>query len=249
MQLILATLAARGIKRLANRRLASVTWPGGVVSFTFDDFPKSSLITGGKILEQHGARGTYYAALQLAGTTGALGQMFDLEDIRGAHHAGHEIACHTFTHLDCAHVSKSSIRAELFTNAAALSSLIEKFVPTNFAYPYGSVSRTAKRVAGRRFSSCRGIRPGINRDTVDFDELRANRIYVGDFDEARMFHLIDQATSTGSWVIFYTHDVSETPSPYGCTPEQLKAVIAYAARRAAILTVRDIVEVLRTPKS
>ena len=44
------------------------TWPGGVVSFTFDDFPRSAWSNGGAVLEEYDVRGTYYAAMGLAGT-------------------------------------------------------------------------------------------------------------------------------------------------------------------------------------
>jgi peptidoglycan/xylan/chitin deacetylase (PgdA/CDA1 family) len=167
--------------------------------------------------------------------------MFDAEDIRTAYRTGHEIACHTFTHLDCAHATKSSIRAEVSSNAAALSTLTDGFMPTNFAYPYGSVSEVAKRVLGARFSSCRGVQPGINRETADLAELLANRIYAGHFDETHLRQLIDHAASASGWLIFYTHDVIDPPSPYGCTPEQLETIIAYAAQRTTILPVRDVV--------
>lgn len=226
---------------LASARRTQVTWLGGVVSFTFDDFPKSAFVTGGKILEQYGARGTYYTTLKFAGAKSAMGRMFDFEDVRAAHRAGHEIACHTFTHLDCAQATKSSIRAELSASAAGLSALIEGFVPKNFAYPYGSISPPAKRVVGARYSSCRGISPGMNQGTVDLDELLANRIYARDFDEAGIFRLIDRNSSVGGWLIFYTHDVADTPGAHGCTPEQLKTVVAYAARHTTIQTVRDVV--------
>jgi hypothetical protein len=34
-------------------------------SFTFDDFPRSALEVGGKILRAHGVAGTYYVSLEL----------------------------------------------------------------------------------------------------------------------------------------------------------------------------------------
>src|SRR5215469_15892880 len=67
----------REIGLLMCSRRVSLAWPGGVVSFTFDDFPKSALATGGAILERYRARGTYYASLKLAGAETVLGPMFD----------------------------------------------------------------------------------------------------------------------------------------------------------------------------
>ena len=47
-----------------------------LISFTFDDFPRSALTVGGEILERHGARGTYYASLGVMGKYEAAGLMF-----------------------------------------------------------------------------------------------------------------------------------------------------------------------------
>jgi peptidoglycan/xylan/chitin deacetylase (PgdA/CDA1 family) len=229
------------IGRFIYARPMRVAWPEGVVSFTFDDFPKSALAAGGNILERYGARGTYYVSMKLAGTDGVVGPMFDRQDVRAAHAAGHEIGCHTYTHPDFHHAPKSSIPTEIRENGAALSSLLEGFVPTNFAYPHGSVSVTAKRVLGPRFSSCRGTGRGINHGLADFADLLANTVYAVDFDDIEMRSLIDRNTSVGGWLIFYTHDVAETPSPFGCKPGHLEAIVAYAAERTTILPVRDVI--------
>jgi peptidoglycan/xylan/chitin deacetylase (PgdA/CDA1 family) len=221
-------------------RPLTVNWPGGVVSFTFDDFPKSAL-AGGRILERHGARGTFYTAMKLAGTSDILGPMFDHEDILAAHRTGHEIGCHTFTHCDLRYAKRSTMLAEICENSTALYSLIEGFVPTNFAYPYGEVTLKAKYVVGSRFSSCRGIVGRINHGVADLAELPAKRLYSADFDEAEIRRLIDNNSSVNGWLLFFTHDVVEIPSPFGCTPSQLEAVVAYAAERTTILPVRDVI--------
>ena len=56
----------------------------GVVSFTFDDFPRSAFHCGGDILRCHGVRGTYYASMGLEGRTTEVGESFvrkDVEDL------------------------------------------------------------------------------------------------------------------------------------------------------------------------
>ena len=236
----LSRMIGRKIRSLAGIYRAKDAWPQGVTSFTFDDFPKSALAAGGSILERHGARGTYYVASKLAKSEGAVGRLFDLEDIAAAHNNGHEIGCHTYTHLRCSEAEKSSLIGEVRANAAALSSVIKGFAPKNFAYPYGAVSPLAKRVLKPYFSSCRGIRPGLNEGTLDLSELLANSVYAATFDEARMRSLVDQSCAVGGWLIFYTHDVCETPSAYGCTPEQWEAIVAYTAKRTTVLPVRDV---------
>lgn len=219
-------------------------WPSGVISFTFDDFPKTAFTQGGAILERHGARGTYYTASKLVGTVGDLGTLFDMEDLRAAHRGGHEIACHTYSHLRCSEADEPALVSEVRSNAAGISAIIEGHVPRNFAFPYGATSPTARHVLKRYYASCRGIQPGINRKIPDTAELYAYSVYAGTFDEARMRALIDQNKILSGWLIFYTHDVTEAPSPYGCTPQQWEAVVSYAARTSPVLPVRDVIAAL-----
>src|SRR5579862_392377 len=151
------THVARAVGRWVRSRPADIAWPQGVVSFTFDDFPKSALSTGGAILEKYGLNGTYYAALGLAGSTsGDMGPLHDQGDIRAAHARGHEIACHTYSHLDCSQAPPRAILADIEDNAAALSALIDGAALANFAYPFGALSLAAKRVLSAHFDTCRG---------------------------------------------------------------------------------------------
>lgn len=230
----------RKIAALGKRPVSSA-WPQGVASFTFDDFPRSALIHGGAILERHQARGTYYTAFGLAASTDELGEMFDGGDVRSAHLSGHEIACHTYSHRNCARSANEALRAEVRDNAGAIAPIVDGCGMTSFSYPFGAVSPQAKAVMGRSFSSCRGIQPGINEKVPDYAELRANKIYASQFDQAKMKDLIDRTSASGGWLIFYTHDVQNSPSAFGCTQAQLESVVEYAARRMPILPVRNVV--------
>src|SRR5207302_6845969 len=133
---VLRRLGRYGLARLGCTKPADIAWPGGAVSFTFDDFPRSALATGGEVLERHGLRGTYYTALGLAGTDGELGPMLQPDDVVAAHQRGHEIACHTYRHLNCSQTATAAILDDIAMNAAALSDLLGSFVTVDFAYPY-----------------------------------------------------------------------------------------------------------------
>ena len=236
-------MAARFARELGGflcTRPAKVNWPGGVVSFTFDDFPRSAWVNGGAILEQYGRRGTYYTAMGLAGTASKLGPMFEPDDLAAAHSDGHEIACHTYSHRDCARASPAEIAAELDANAAALTQILGDPAVTNFAYPFGGVSLSAKSALGGRFTSCRGTGRGVNHGTVDLADLFSTSLYNQNFDRDRLCQMIDDAQAVGGWLIFFTHDVSDEPSPFGCTPAQFQSIVAYAAENAPVLPVRDV---------
>jgi len=69
-----------------------------VVSFTFDDFPKSAAHVGSAILGAHNIRATYYVSLGLMGRELPAGPAFSEEDLAKVVGEGHELGCHTFAH-------------------------------------------------------------------------------------------------------------------------------------------------------
>ena len=247
MRASLSTHLARKLGRFLPTRPQPVKWSGGVVSFTFDDFPKSALAVGGAILEKHGVRGTYYTAADLAETENHLGRMFDHGDIATAHRQGHEIACHTFRHLDCGRTNTGILLADVDENTAAIRSLTGGYEPTNFAFPFGGISFSAKGALSQRFASCRGIGEGINAGTADFADLKANRVHQFADGAYSFRRMIDEARAADGWIIFYTHDIAAAPSCYGCTPGQLDAIVAYAAASCTVLPVRDVIAGLPSP--
>ena len=246
-ELMRVSLAARLVRELGGflcTRPAKIAWPGGVVSFTFDDFPRSAWTNGGAILEKYDRRGTYYAAMGMAGTSNNLGALFDLDDLRTAHAHGHEIACHTYHHLDCGRLTPTDIAVEVDRNAAALAQALGGAAVTNFAYPFGGVSISAKSELAPHFASCRGTGRGINHGTVDLADLLSTSLYSRTFDRERLCQLIDDAQAAAGWLILYTHDVAEQPSPFGCTPAEFQAIVAYAAENVPVLPVRDVLAAL-----
>ena len=67
--------------KVLRRGQVDIRLERGMISFSFDDFPADALSNGGKILEEHGCRGTYYAASGLAGSTGACGAIATHADL------------------------------------------------------------------------------------------------------------------------------------------------------------------------
>lgn len=240
----LRRVAVKYLSRLVRPHTERVKVDGGVVSFTFDDFPKSAFVTGGRILESYGSRGTYYVCMALAGTDGVSDRMFGPNDVREAHRRGHEIACHTYSHIDCFAAPKTRVLADTAKNAAALESLLGPVTLANFAYPYAQPAVRAKLALAKQFRSCRGGQPGINAGSVDFGELRANEIRHKRFDRSAARALIDQNAALGGWLIFFTHDVIEKPSEFGCTPAELEEVVAYAVTRSRLLPIQMAIDVL-----
>ena len=219
---------------------------GPIVSFTFDDFPRSAYTVGGKILESFSARGTFYTAFGLMNTPSHCGDNFRGDDLGKLVADNHELASHTFHHLSS---RKTSVRAfvdDVVRGKAAIHGLPGIRATDNFAYPFGAVTARAKKAVGQKMSSCRSIFPGINGPVVDLNLLRANPLY-GDVDELdSVRELLRKNTERRGWLIFYTHDVQATPSRYGCTPAFMEAAVKLAAKSSAkILTVNDVLKLAR----
>jgi len=220
-----------------------------IVSFTFDDFPRSAAQCAGRILERYDMRGTFYTAGGLCGKTIDGIAYYEPSDIAALSAVGHEIACHTFAHVRVASLRAAALADDIARNADCFrsGSFRGYGLPEleNFSYPFGSVSPSAKLALQRRFTSCRGIQPGINAKTADLGLLRATSIY-GAAVHPRVAELIAQAAAQNGWLIFYTHDVSDQPSRYGCTPAVFAEVANMVADAGiAGLTVRDALAAIR----
>jgi peptidoglycan/xylan/chitin deacetylase (PgdA/CDA1 family) len=220
--------------------------PGPVISFTFDDAPRSAITVGGGILGKHGLEGTYYLCMGLAHTTDDAGEHFGPDDLRWLAANGHEIGCHTFSHLSLRDHSAADIAADLDRNQLALQELLPGFIPRQFAYPYGHISIETWRLVRERFETCRGTQGGIHTVLERFDRLCANSLYET-VPMAKNLRLIDQVLEKGGWLIFYTHDIAASPSSFGCTPHYFETVVSKAAASgAAILKIGEAAKRLRT---
>jgi Polysaccharide deacetylase len=227
-------LAAGFAKKLAGR-----VSPKPLISFTFDDFPKSAWTAGGGILMKRGKRGTYYGCMGLMGGASEVGPLFTREDAHELHSAGHELGCHTLNHTSCFGVSAREFAESCEQNRRRATSVLDGYSMRNMSFPFGHVSLAAKRLVRSSYDTCRSTQPGTNIDPVDLNLLRANPIYSR-FDIQRLKQLIRDNARANGWLILYTHDVAEGPSPYGCTPGYFEEVFDSALESGAdVVTIRD----------
>jgi peptidoglycan/xylan/chitin deacetylase (PgdA/CDA1 family) len=234
--------ARRKILCSFHRRPARLRNREPLVSFTFDDFPRTAYLVGGSILERYGARGTYYAACGLMSTRNPLGEQFRAEDVDSLLEQGHELASHTFGHISSRSISCDDFCKDVKLGCEAVEKL-SGIRSGNFAYPFGHVTLAAKRSLGASVTSARSVFPGCNGREADLNLLRANSLY-GDIDGIHgIENLIAENIERNSWLIFYTHDVQAQPSPFGCTPALFEAAVAHASHAGCrILTVQEALE-------
>ncbi|NEU13495.1 polysaccharide deacetylase family protein [Methylobacterium sp. BTF04] len=210
------------------------------VSLSFDDVPDSACTIGADILDGFGVKATYFVATGLMGLRTRYWRNADRARIAALFADGHEIGCHTHSHPILTSLSAHSIRADIEENRSRLEAIVPGAPRSSFAYPFGYTSLAAKRIAGRTFASSRSVVPGLNAGFTDPHMLHANPLVDARLDPATLERLMQRALARRGWLIFFGHDVSDDPSPYGCTPGLLTAVLAAAARRGiACVTIAE----------
>jgi peptidoglycan/xylan/chitin deacetylase (PgdA/CDA1 family) len=218
-----------------------------MVSFTFDDLPKSAVTLGAGLLEAHGARGTFYISGGLVGVGTPHWAAGDAADVLALHHRGHEIGCHTFSHRRACDLDVSSLAGEIMRNREYFRALDASIETQTFAYPYGYGSFGRKYQLKDQFQTCRSIMPGINSGDVDLQFLRAMPLINRQIDRVGIERVFDAAETNNGWLIFYGHDVAEKPSPWGCSPGLLDHALEVAARRK--IPVLTMAEALRCARA
>lgn len=229
----------RRMAKLAARRPAAPRLERPTLSFTFDDVPDSAVANAAPLLEDMGLRATWYVCSGLFGRAGHMGRFADAEAVSALIARGHEIGCHTRGHIDCHKASDEALLENVTANVAALRALGAE--PRHFAFPYGELSARAKRLLGPNYGSLRGVQAGIVQSGGDLNQLPSPG-FQGPDGEAVANHWIDRVAASGGWVILFSHDVRNDPSPWGCTPAALGRVVRRA--QAAGFDIRPVGEVL-----
>jgi peptidoglycan/xylan/chitin deacetylase (PgdA/CDA1 family) len=231
--------------RLTNRLIRATPWQvihiptrKPIVSFTFDDVPDSALSAGAAILEAHGARGTFYISGGLAGRIEPDRTLIDAAGCKELATRGHEIGCHTYGHQDLRHVDRCFLAEDLARNRSYLDAIDPRPSRRNFAYPYNSGCLGKRPMLAYSYRTCRAGGEAINRGATDPTFLRAVEIRQPEAHVSGLTRWVDALVADPGWLIFFTHDISPTPTPYGCTPAAFERLVAHTVERGcSVLTV------------
>ncbi|HVI77553.1 MAG TPA: polysaccharide deacetylase family protein, partial [Candidatus Acidoferrum sp.] len=162
-----------------------------MISFTFDDFPRSALINGGAILRQYGFSGTYYASFGLMGQQKSTGEIFQPEDLQELIRQGHELACHTFDHCDSWETMPAEFEASILRNRRAAAQHAPTATLKTFSYPITWPRPATKRRIASLFECARGGGQTFNVGVVDLNYLKAFFIEQSRDDFDAIKHVID----------------------------------------------------------
>ena len=223
-----------------------------IISFTFDDFPRSAYQVGGAMLKTYGFRATYYTALGLMGTHAPVGEIFSREDLDNVVADGHELGCHTFAHCHSWNTAPKVFEQSIIENERRLRELLPEASFKTFSYPIAGPRPHTKRRAAKHFPCCRFGGQTYNAGVTDRYLLSAYFLEQGRHDPDAVKRMIDANSEACGWLILATHDVCEAPTRFGCTPGFFEDIVRHASRSgAAVLPAGDAWDIVsgKAPRS
>ncbi|HEV8677444.1 MAG TPA: polysaccharide deacetylase family protein, partial [Candidatus Paceibacterota bacterium] len=138
---------------------ASAQTPKAIVTFTFDDVPKSVERIGLPILDAYHYPATVY--VETRNTGGNYPDYMNWEDVKKVADAGWEIGAHTHTHPHLTKLSNEAILEDLFTSTQELAA--HGYAPVDFATPFGDWDDRVISIIKRHYASQRDAWPaGVN---------------------------------------------------------------------------------------
>jgi peptidoglycan/xylan/chitin deacetylase (PgdA/CDA1 family) len=221
--------------RWFGRHPVSIACPTPTISFTFDDFPRSALTVGGAILRESGLIGTYYASLGLMGTMTPTGQIFEIQDLEQLIAEGHELGCHTYSHADAWETRPADFERSIVENQRALKKLAPGAAFPTLSYPISCPRPQTKCCTEKYFPCSRGAGQGFNVGMTDANYLNAFFLEQSRDDFDAIKRVIDGTVNARGWLIFATHDVSDSPTRFGCAPALFESVVHYAVKSGATI--------------
>jgi peptidoglycan/xylan/chitin deacetylase (PgdA/CDA1 family) len=246
MQVFRTTAFAERVKgcyrRTLTRRLGcrhySLRLRDPLISFSFDDFPISSLAIGGDILESYGVAGTYYASLGLMGADTPTGRIFAPADLERLILCGHELGCHTYSHCDAWDTPPRVFEQSVIQNKRALAAILPGAKFETLSYPISCARPQTKQIMSAYFACCRNGGQSYNYGRTDLNNLGAFFLEQSRDNFQAIRQTIEDNDANHGWLIFATHDVCDRPTPFGCSSGFFEAVVKYAVQsKARILPV------------
>lgn len=220
----------------------------GVLSINFDDFPRTAWTEGGPVLASLGVKATYFIAGGLRNHVFDGIREFDVADLEAAFAAGHEIGCHSYNHFAATRCAPDRFLLSVEQNQRFVAEVLPSHRMESFCFPYGAATTHLRRRLKERFTSLRGTLQASNGPVLDRSLLRAFGLEQLRFPkrgdaERHLGPVFAAAARDRRWVVVFTHDVTDRPTAWGCTPDQLHEVVSLALEHG--LDVATNAEVMR----
>jgi peptidoglycan/xylan/chitin deacetylase (PgdA/CDA1 family) len=231
------------------------SWPAGkraAISLTFDDARFSQIDNGLPILDEYGAKATFYVSLR------PMEERLDAWKKAAAN--DHEIGNHTMTHPCSGNFPFARERAlenytldKMRNELEESNNIIERLLgvrPVSFAYPCGQkfVGRgqdlkSYVPLVAEEFLAGRGWMDEWANDPAfcDMAQLMGVELDGKDFEQVKQ--LFDRTLANGGWLVFCGHEIGEGGGRQTTLSSTLKAICEYAQDPANGLWLDTVEEV------
>lgn len=187
-------------------RPGPLRWDRPMVSITFDDGWKSVYDRALPTLDEHGFPSTQYVSPGTIETP----QYMTADQLQRLHEAGHEIAAHSFSHVDLTALDVGKLDEELRKSDEMLEAA---GLPTDgMAAPFGKLDPQVDWYARRYFELVRGTSSGINtRQNLDPSDLTV--FYVTDRTTTQELEAaLAETARVDGWLILVYHQIAPSAS-------------------------------------
>jgi peptidoglycan/xylan/chitin deacetylase (PgdA/CDA1 family) len=189
---------------------ASAQTPQAIVTFTFDDVPKSVARVGLPILQKYRYPATVF--VETRNTDGNYPDYMNWDDVKKVADAGWEVGAHTHTHPHLTKLTDEEILEDLFTSAQKLAE--HGYAPTDFASPYGDLDDRVLAIIKRHYASQRDAWPaGVNELPLKDPYHIASYEVNNDTNWSTLSSLLDDLQTKGGWLVLQVHEVTPKGQP------------------------------------
>ncbi|MDR7083096.1 peptidoglycan/xylan/chitin deacetylase (PgdA/CDA1 family) [Arthrobacter ginsengisoli] len=183
-------------------------WDQPMVSITFDDGWQSVYDRALPLLNEHGFRSTQYVNASSIETPNFM----TAAEVQQMHEAGHEIAAHSYEHLDLTSIATSRLDEQMRRSEEALAAA--GLGTDDLAPPYGRSDPQVDWYASKYFQIMRGTDDGINtRQNLKPHDLKV--LYVTDETTPdKLAEALAETSRMNGWLILVYHQIA-TPESTG----------------------------------
>jgi len=209
----------------------------GYVTFSFDDGRNERSVI--PLLKNAGIKATFFLNPTPIIENWEPGVVFTLAEVNTIVQDGHEIGNHTLTHLSLIGMAPGELVNQVVGSKELLESLTGRSVLT-FSYPFGDFDAASYDLVSQYHIGARGVFGWMLNDRTS-DRYNLNAFTpLQTTPVSEVLSLIDQAASSGQWLILFFHSIGpSTMGLYSFPEADLATAISYAKQKAQIITVRE----------
>jgi peptidoglycan/xylan/chitin deacetylase (PgdA/CDA1 family) len=200
------TTGVRDYSLIDVTKAGPLRWDQPMVSITFDDGWQSVHDRALPLLNKHGYRSTQYVNASTLETPNFM----TAAEVRQMHEAGHEIAAHSYEHVDLTSIGADRLNEEMRQSAEMLAAA--GFDTNDLAPPYGRSDPQVDWYASKYFDLVRGTEQGLNtRQNLEPRDLEV--FYVTDETTPdELAAALAETSRANGWLILVYHQIAAPES-------------------------------------